>query len=165
MKVKLGEKLKMSKSKDIIVKEVEIEEVIKVNQNVPEFNEMGTEAVKENFEKRYQNREKLIIVAYYQNQPIGYIIGYEEIEGDKQNFYCWLAGTDPNYRKMGALTQLMKYQMEWVKKKEYQNLTIKTRNNRREMLSFLVKNGFYFTKVEEQEKIEDNRIYLIKKLD
>ncbi len=33
------------------------------------------------------------------------------------------------------------------------------------MLSFLVKNGFYFTKVEEQEKIEDNRIYLIKKLD
>lgn len=164
MKVKLGEKLKMSKSKDIIVKEVEIEEVIKVNQNVPEFNEMGTEAVKENFEKRYQNREKLIIVAYYQNQPIGYIIGYEEIEGDKQNFYCWLAGTDPNYRKMGALTQLMKYQIEWAKQEEYQNLTIKTRNNRREMLNFLVKNGFYFTKVEEQEKIEDNRIYLVEKL-
>lgn len=148
----------------IVVKEVEIEEVIKVSPNIPELNEMGTKPVKENFEKRYQDREKLIIVAYYMNHPIGYIIGYEEIKGDKQNFYCWLAGTDLNYRRMGALTQLMKYQIEWVKQKEYQNLTIKTRNNRREMLSFLVKNGFYFTKVEEQEKIEENRIYLVKNL-
>ena len=155
----------MNESNKIVVREVAIEEVIKVNQNIPEFNEMGTEAVKENFEKRYQNREKLIIVAYYQENPIGYVIGYEEIKGDKQNFYCWMAGVDYNYRKMGALTQLMNYQMEWVKKKEYQNLTIKTRNNRREMLHFLVKNGFYFTKVEEQEKIEDNRIYLVKKVD
>lgn len=141
---------------NIVVKEVSIDEIVKVNQNVIEFDGKDTKA--EDFEKRYQDKDKLLIVAYYENIPIGYIIGYDR--DNDGSFYCWMAGVDNNYRRLGALTSLMNYQMDWAKKKGYTKLKIRTRNNRREMLSFLVKNGFNFVSVEEREDITENRINL-----
>lgn len=141
---------------NIVVKEVSIDEIVKVNQNVIEFDGKDTKA--EDFEKRYQDKDKLLIVAYYENIPIGYIIGYDR--DNDGSFYCWMAGVDNNYRRLGALTSLMNYQMDWAKKKSYNKLKIRTRNNRREMLSFLVKNGFNFVSVENKEDITENRINL-----
>lgn len=148
---------------NIEVKEVEIEEAMKVHKNVIEFDEANP--TKEYFEGRYQDSEHLIIVAYYKQVPIGYIVGYDKFKDNKNNFYCWMAGVDYRYRRKGALTALMNYQINWAKEKGYKNLKIKTRNNRREMLSFLVKNGWYFTSVEKWDSIEDNRINLEIKLD
>lgn len=141
---------------NIVVREVPIDEAVKVNRNVIEFDGKDTKA--EDFERRYQDKDKLIIVAYYENIPIGYIIGYDR--DNDGSFYCWMAGVDNNYRRLGALTSLMNYQMDWAKKKGYNKLKIRTRNNRREMLSFLVKNGFNFISVEEREDITENRINL-----
>ena len=141
---------------DIIVKEVSIEEAVKVNRNVIEFD--GKDTTKEDFEKRYVGKDNLIIVAYYKNIPIGYIIGYDR--DNDGSFYCWMAGVDNNYRRLGALTSLMNYQMNWAKNKGYNKLKIRTRNNRREMLSFLVKNGFNFVSVEQRDDITENRINL-----
>ena len=141
---------------DIVVKEVSIEEAVKVNRNVIEFD--GKDTTKEDFEKRYVGKDNLIIVAYYKNIPIGYIIGYDR--DNDGSFYCWMAGVDNNYRRLGALTSLMNYQMNWAKKKGYNKLKIRTRNNRREMLSFLVKNGFNFVSVEQRDNITENRINL-----
>lgn len=73
-----------------------------------------------------------------------------------------MTGVDINYRRLGILTELMNYQINWAKDKGYHILKIKTRNNRREMLSFLVSNGFYFTDIEHKENIKDNRINLQK---
>ena len=115
---------------DIVVKESEIEEAIKVHKKVLEFNE--TEPEKEYFENRYKDSEKLIIVAYYHKNPIGYIIGYDKFKDNKESFYCWMAGVDSNYRKLGTLTAMMNYQMNWAKKQGYKKLRIKTRNARRE---------------------------------
>lgn len=143
----------------IEVREVGIEEVLKVHKNVIEFDEMPPK--KEVFEDRYKGKQNLIIVAYYNDFPIGYIIGYDRFE-DNESFYCWMAGVDVNYRKLGALKALMDYQIKWAKEKGYKKLKIKTRNNRREMLSFLVKNDFNFTSVEEKENIRENRINLEK---
>lgn len=141
---------------DIIVKEVSIEEAVKVNRNVIEFD--GKDTTKEDFEKRYVGKDNLIIVAYYKNIPIGYIIGYDR--DNDGSFYCWMAGVDNNYRRLGALTALMNYQMNWAKNKGYNKLKIRTRNNRREMLSFLVKNDFNFVSVEQRDDITENRINL-----
>ena len=141
---------------DIIVKEVSIEEAVKVNRNVIEFD--GKDTTKEDFEKRYVGKDNLIIVAYYKNIPIGYIIGYDR--DNDGSFYCWMAGVDNNYRRLGALTTLMNYQMNWAKNKGYNKLKIRTRNNRREMLSFLVKNDFNFVSVEQRDDITENRINL-----
>ena len=141
---------------DIIVKEVSIEEAVKVNRNVIEFD--GKDTTAEDFEKRYNGKKHLIIVAYHENIPIGYIIGYDR--DNDGSFYCWMAGVDNNYRRLGALTTLMNYQMNWAKNKGYNKLKIRTRNNRREMLSFLVKNGFNFVSVEQRDDITENRINL-----
>lgn len=141
---------------NIIVKEVSIEEAVKVNRNVIEFD--GKDTTKEDFEKRYVGKDNLIIVAYYKNIPIGYIIGYDR--DNDGSFYCWMAGVDNNYRRLGALTTLMNYQMNWAKNKGYNKLKIRTRNNRREMLGFLVKNGFNFVSVEQRDNITENRINL-----
>lgn len=145
----------------IEVKEVEIEEAIKVHKNVIEFDELNP--TKEHFENRYKDKKHVIIVAYYNNVPVGYIIGYDKFE-DGESFYCWMAGVDINYRRLGALTSLMEYQEKWAREQGYKVLKIKTRNNKRNMLSFLVKNNFYFTSVEQRENIEDNRINLQKNL-
>lgn len=141
----------------IEIKEVDINEAIEVHKSVLEFNE--TEPNPEYFENRYKNKDKLIIVAYYNNIPIGYVIGYDKYE-DEESFYCWMAGVNNNYRRLGALKALMNYQIKWARDKGYKKLKIKTRNNRREMLSFLVKADFYFTSVEPKERIQDYRINL-----
>lgn len=109
----------------IEIKEVNIEEVLKVHKNIPEFYDTIPE--KEYFENRYKGREKLIIVAYYDGIPVGYIIGYDKFQ-DNKSFYCWMAGVDVNYRRLGILTHLMDYQTNWAKDKGYHILKIKTRN-------------------------------------
>ena len=147
---------------NIEVKEVTIEEAIEVHKNITEFYE--TEPKKEYFENKYKNSEHLIIVAYLDKIPIGYIIGYDKFKDNKNSFYCWMAGVDNRYRRKGVLKALMNYQMKWAKEKGYKNLKIKTRNYRREMLNFLVKNNWLFTSIEVQEDIRENRINLEIKL-
>ena len=126
----------------IEIKETSIDEAIKVHRNVIEFDDLNPK--KEFFEDRYKDKEKIIIVAYYNNVPAGYIVGYDKFQ-DRESFFCWMAGVDVNYRRLGILTKLMQYLMNWSKEHKYKTLKITTRNNRREMLSFLVKNGYYFT--------------------
>jgi GNAT superfamily N-acetyltransferase len=104
----------------------------------------------------------LIIVAYVDDQPAGYTVGYDKFEDG--SFYCWMAGVNPKFRKLGLLKSLMDYEDKWAKEKGYNKIKIKTRNNRREMLSYLVKYGFFFTEVIQQHNIDDNRILLEKEL-
>lgn len=54
--------------------------------------------------------------------------------------------------------------MDWAGQKGYNILKIKTRNNRREMLNFLLKNGFYFINIEEKKDVKNNRINLQKNI-
>ena len=145
---------------NIEIKETNIDEVLKVNKNVIEFSD-DVNLNKEYFENRYQNKEHVNIVAYLNDIPIGYIVGYDKFN-DGESFYVWMAGVDYKYRRKGALTKLMQYQIDWAKRQGYSKLKIKTRNARREMLSFLVKNGFNFTEVEKKENIIENRINLEK---
>lgn len=146
-------------NKHISIKEASIEEAVKVNASIVEF---GAEYPKEHFEERYKDKKHLIIVGYVDDQPAGYIVGYDKFNDG--SFYCWMAGVNPNFRKMGLLKALMQYEDIWAKEHGYHTIRIKTRNNRREMLSYLIKYGFYLTEVEQRENIEENRIMLEKKL-
>lgn len=91
----------------------------------------------------------------------GYLIAYDS--GDS-SFYCWLAGVSKEHRRKGALTKMMEYLENWMRKNGYTKLTIKTRNDKREMLKYLVKNDFDFTKVETMPNQKENRIYLEKEV-
>lgn len=59
---------------------------------------------------------------------------------------------------------LMDYEDKWAREKGYNKIKIKTRNNKREMLSYLVKYGFLFTEVMQHPNIDDHRILLEKEL-
>lgn len=146
-------------SKNITIKEVPIEEAVKVNATIVEFD---APYQKDYFEDRYKDKDKLIIVAYVDDQPAGYIVGYDKF-GDG-SFYCWMAGVNPKFRKLGLLKVMMDYEDKWAKEKGYNKIKIKTRNNRREMLAYLVKYGFFFTEVVQQSNIDDNRILLEKEI-
>ena len=145
----------------IEVKEVELEEVLNIHQYVLEMDDLHPP--KTFFTDRIDGLKSLITAAYYENAPIGYMISYHPND-DSESIYCWMAGVDHRYRRLGALTELMKYHMNWSKENGYQKMKIKTRNDKRNMLNYLVKNDWDFTKVEESASIESNSIYLEKKL-
>lgn len=143
----------------ILIKEISIEEAVKVNASIIEFDEKYP---KEYFKNRYKDRSKLIIVAYVNDFPAGYIVAYDRDQDG--SFYCWMAGVDPAFRRQGVLKKLMEYQDKWAVEHDYKKNKVKTRNTRREMLAYLVKYGYYFTNVELRDNIQDNRISLEKNL-
>lgn len=142
-----------------MIKQVSVEEAYKVNKIITEFNPPYS---KQHFDETLKDKKKLIIVFYNNTKGVGYLIGYDKYNDG--SFYCWMTGVDPEYRKQGVLKAMMEYLNKWVKKENYTKIKIKTRNSRREMLSYLVKYGFLFTNVLEKPNILDNNIYLEKDL-
>ncbi|MBU0706883.1 GNAT family N-acetyltransferase [Patescibacteria group bacterium] len=143
----------------IIIKENQLADALIVHKTVTEFNLPFDE---KEFNERVGQKNNLVLVAYLNSQPIGFVISY-----DFQNngsIYCWLAGVDPKYRKHGAHKLMMDYLEIWSKQQGYKNICLKTRNTRRNMLAYLVKYGYNFTGVKNQPQIEENRIFLEKKL-
>lgn len=142
--------------KDVLVKEAPVEEAVLVNATIPEFEPY----TKDYFEQRYKDKDKLVLVAYIDENAAGYIIAYDRFQDG--SLYCWMAGVNPRFRRKGILRALMDYQDTWAKGKGYDKIRIKTRNNRRQMLAYLVKTGFFFTEVIQYPDIKDNRILLKK---
>ena len=60
----------------INIKEVPLKEALDVHKKIPEFK--GTTYVVDNYEKRCKGREVLILVAYHDKSPAGYLIGYAD---------------------------------------------------------------------------------------
>lgn len=143
--------------KEIIVKEVPIEEAVQINKRITEFDPYP----KEYFETRYKDKDTLIIAASIDDKPAGYLVGYNVSESE---FYCWMVGVSPVFRRKGVLKALMDYQENWAKKRGYTKITIKTGNNLRAMLAYLVAYGFNFTGVIQRPAVGDNRILLEKRI-
>jgi len=139
------------------VRESNLEDVVDVNNDIPEFKSDGDVIDTDYFRKRIGDKAHAILVAYVGTIPVGYMVSYED---ENNSLYCWMAGVRPDFRKGGVLTELMKKQFQWARVYEYDKITIKTRNERREMLSYLMKNNFMITSVEEREDVLDNRILL-----
>jgi ribosomal protein S18 acetylase RimI-like enzyme len=143
--------------KEIIIKEDTIESVLPVNATITEFDEPNTKAF---FEERYGDRTKLILVAYVDDQPAGYLVSYDKDQDG--SLYCWMTGVDPRFRRIGVLKKLMQSLFDWAKERGYQKITIKTRNKLKEMLAYLIGAGFDITEVQIMTSIEENRIFLEK---
>jgi GNAT superfamily N-acetyltransferase len=94
------------------------------------------------------------------SQVVGYTCGYAQ-EGA---FYCWLAGVVPAARSHGVLSALLEALQAYARQQGYAQFTIQTRNNRREMLQFLVKRGYLVVDFLAKENINKNRILFMKEL-
>jgi len=141
---------------DIFIKEATIGDVTAIHRRIPEFFE--TPADKLIGSDRYKNKKTLFLTAHISNQPVGYLVAYDRFE-DK-SFYCWITGVVPEYRNQGVLTAMMNYLFKWAYTNGYGKIKLKSRNERREMNSYLVKRGFFFTSIEHRDDIKDHRISL-----
>lgn len=128
-----------------------------IHAAVPEF----TPGYLDQYEGRTQGRNHAgVFVAYVDGAPAGYLIGYE----DAGEMYCWMTAVLPAHRRSGLFGALMRAFEEWARSLGYSTLRLKTWNERREMLSFLVRDGWMFTDVEARGRVEEYRIVARKSL-
>ncbi len=145
--------------KNFIVKEVSLEEALKVFPKIEEWTRPEAGTV-EHCKNRIGNSKYLILGAYVNEEIIGYLIAYEK----NDSFYCWVVAVDKRYRKMGILTEMMTIFENYAKKIGYDRVTLKTLNNKREMLSYLIKNNWNILDIIKKEDIFLNEILVEKRI-
>ncbi|MEM8528456.1 MAG: GNAT family N-acetyltransferase [Bacteroidota bacterium] len=140
------------------IKQADIATVVQLSRRIPEFsNPYETEI----YEEKLKNVSHLILMAYEDDLPIGFKVGYEREEG---SFYSWMGAVLPSHRRKGVAQRLADVQEDWARAKGYPSITFKTRNYLKAMLTFGINNGFNIFKIEEHETIEEYRIWLRKEL-
>lgn len=144
----------------IDIKETSLEESLKVFNKIPEWDrpEAGTVDF---CQKKIDNKNHLILSSYVDGENAGYLIAYEK----NDSFYCWVVAVDPKYRRMGIHTQMMNRFIEYAKSNNFKRVSLKTVNNKRAMLSYLVENDWNFIEVIRKEKEELNEIIVEKKIE
>lgn len=120
------------------------------------------EDAKPNFfiERLHQKENLISIIAFNNNTPVGFKIGYHYNE---TTFYSWVGGVMPLYRKHGVATQLALQQENRVKDKGYIKIRTKSMNRFKPMLILNIKNGFDIVNVYTNEK-KQTKIVFEKKL-
>lgn len=137
---------------EYIIKEVDLEEALKVYSKIDEWDR--PEASKVDYCDKHMSDKRLILGAYVNDEIIGYLLAYEK----NNSFYCWITAVDKRYRRIGILTEMMNLFIEHAKKLSYKKVSIKTLNNRREMLSYIVKNNWNFTDIIKSKDVRLNEI-------
>lgn len=143
----------------IRIRPASIDEVIKIGGKV--FSSDRLKA-KNDFEKKYEGKDKLISVAYVGDSPAGYAVWYDK-DGDG-SFYCWMTGVDPEFRRKGVLKGLMAFGQAIARTKKYKKLKTKARNSEKGMIAYLAKYGFLVTDFEKRPDNKDSKISFEKEL-
>ncbi|WP_313798984.1 GNAT family N-acetyltransferase [Cytobacillus sp.] len=94
----------------------------------------------EELNKKMKDNTRLVFnIAVDGEKVVGFKMGYEL---DKNTFYSWLGGVDPDYRKHGIASMLMEQQHQYAREQGYKMVQTKTMNKWRNMLILNIKNGF-----------------------
>jgi len=146
-------------NRDIIIKEDSIDVVVEITKTIFEFESIYD---KNHFEDHYKKKEKLILVVYIEDVPVWFIVAYDKY--DDKSIYCWIAWVKAKYRRLGVFSRLMQHLKVWVKENNFNSIKLKTRNNRREMLSYLIKEWYNMLEVYPYHQVKDNRILFEKEI-
>ncbi len=144
---------------NITILEGTIEEVVAISCQVPEFKDPYPA---EEYHLRLKEKEHLVLVAKYEDEPAGFKVGYNK-ENDG-SFYSWMGAVLPKFRKLGIAQALLEEQVQWARSKGYKSVRFKTRNHLKPMLIFGLKNGFDIIEVIPYPGVKDHRILLEKSL-
>ncbi len=139
----------------IKIEEGTLETVVAISQKIPEFHHPHGLDV---YESRLKNVPNIVLVAYVDNIPAGFKVGYER----DSYFYSWMGAILPAYRRLGLAKQLAEKQETWAKTNGYPHVTFKTRNRLKPMLLFAISRGFDIIEIQPKETIEEYRIILRK---
>jgi GNAT superfamily N-acetyltransferase len=95
---------------------------------------------KEFFRRRFQGRHNVsMLVALVDDQPLGFIIGFETIPS---TYFTWLCGVLPEHRRTGVATQLIQAQVGLANEHHYSTLRFECQNQHRPMLHVAITEGF-----------------------
>lgn len=145
---------------NLSVQEGTIEDVLVVYPLIPEFS--SPHKADEYALRFVDSACHLILVAYDNNQPVGFKVGYQrDADG---SFYSWMGGVALSYRRYGIAKQLADAMEQWCVSKGYHSIRFKTRNRHKAVLCFSLKNGFNIIGIVPAEQIEETRIWLEKRL-
>lgn len=135
-----------------------IEDAVKVHSEIPELNKPTIEE----YIKRLQGTNQLVLIAYNDQTPLGFKVGYDHYKDG--SFYSWLGGVIPEHRKKGVAKKLSVVQENWALAVGYKSIKMKTRNKYKSMLQFALSNGFSIIGFEQKDDVNNYRILLEKKL-
>ncbi|MDX1477660.1 MAG: GNAT family N-acetyltransferase [Saprospiraceae bacterium] len=117
----------------------ELRQAYDLSMAIPEFQEPYTW---QKWQERLTDADTVALVAYVQDQPAGFKVGY----GTPAFFYSWIGGVLPDYRGKGVARALAD-EMEQLIAGRYDRLRMKTRNRYKAMLQFAIGNGFNIVEV------------------
>ncbi|MBU2705821.1 GNAT family N-acetyltransferase [Zooshikella marina] len=125
----------------MIIRDGMLDEALLIHNNVAELNSIHSIAY---YLNRIASRQYKLLVAEVSGKLAGYKLGYWE---DIQNFYSWLGGVLPEYRRFGVAQQLLGTQEAYVREVGGHRICVKSMNKYPGMLILLIKNGYYITNV------------------
>ena len=137
-----------------------IEEAVAIADRIPEL--AGSHRSAE-YRKRMTGKKHLVLIAEIDGEPAGFKVGYDKFQNGT-DFYTWMGGVVPKFRREGVADELAKQQEAWIINNGFQNVILKTRNRHKGMLIFALKRGFHITDLDKREPEEENRILLRKRL-
>jgi predicted GNAT superfamily acetyltransferase len=147
----------MSGALNIQIRETDIETAVSISKCIPELTNPHDA---QEYYRRMRERDALILVAYFEEAPAGFKVGYDKFNDG--SFYSWMGGVIPKFRNHHVAKNLAEYQEEWAASRGYRSIRFKTRNKHKAMLLFALSNGFAIIGLEQREGIDEHRITLEK---
>ena len=142
----------------IHIREGVFQECVDLSSKIPEFN---SPYKIEEYKKRCAG-EYLVLIAEIDNQPVGFKIGYDRFNDG--NFYSWMGGVLPKFRRMGVAYSLANFQEKWAVENGFSSILLKTRQKHDEMIAFSLNRGFIITEQPQITLVEETRIWMEKSL-
>ncbi|MEL5546630.1 GNAT family N-acetyltransferase [Serratia nevei] len=143
-----------------IVRNATLEEIHRLYQRIPEFGSLHSLA---DLQRRIGIAPASLLIAEIDGQPAGFKLGYQQQE---TVFYSWLGGVLPAFRRHGVAQALLAEQERWAQAQAqgYRQLTVKTRNRFRAMLTMLLTHHYQIVQLEKKGEVADYRLLLEKNL-
>jgi len=133
-------------------------QVADLMRQIPEFN---TPATADELLARLADKPGLLLWIWVEGELAGFKLGYAL---DADNFYSWLGGILPDFRRLGLAQQLLQYQESWAKDKGYREVSVKTLNRLAPMLGMLIRNSYQITGLKPGNQLGDTKLSLQKRL-
>ncbi|GLS91197.1 N-acetyltransferase [Psychromonas marina] len=135
-----------------------VDDVLTADAQIPEFDGRTTE---QKIHARFANNHALILIAKVGEIPVAYKIGYAL---SKTQFYSWLGGVIPAYRKQGIATTLREKQECWALSAGYNEISVKSMNRYPGMLQLLISSGYQISGYENNGTTDSSKICFSKVL-
>ena len=142
--------------KSYIIKPASLEDLLLVDSQIPEFDGRN---ILSKLQAQCADVEHLALVAYIDNEPVAYKLGYAL---DSNTFYSWLGAVAPKCRGQGIAQALLNAQEAWVKVNNYRAIKVKSMNRFPAMLSLLIKNGYAIAGYEDRDSPQTSKILFTK---